>query len=62
MEPAIYDKIVDYLLQFRGKIPEVNQLGNKYAISEQAKLIIQLDSCIKAIDRFAILDDHGWIK
>lgn len=62
MNEAIHDKIVDYLLQYRGKIPKTESLGNKYAISEQAKLIIQLDNCIKAIDRYAMLDSKGYIK
>jgi len=62
MDAKHYDKIADYLLQFRGKIPNVQDLGNKYAISEQSKLIIQIDNCLKAIDRYAMLDDKGWIK
>lgn len=57
-----YDKIVDYLLQFRGRIPQITALRNPYAISEQAALIVQLDNCIKAIDRYAMLDDKGYIK
>ena len=62
MEPKIHDKIVDYLMQYRSKIPKTEHLGDSFAIAENYLLRNKIDELIKTIDRYAILDGHGWIK
>jgi hypothetical protein len=62
MDDAIHDKIVDYLMQYRSKIPNTCDLSDKYAIAEKSRMLIQLDLLIHAIDRYAVIDSKGWIK
>lgn len=62
MDANEHARIVDYLMQYRGRIPRTDTLVDKYAIAEKSRLLIQLDNLIRAIDRYAIIDDAGWIK
>ncbi len=62
MDSSEHARIVDYLMQYRGRIPGTQDLADKYAIAEKSRLLIQLDNLIKAIDRYAIIDDAGWIR
>ena len=62
MDAQDYDKIVDKLMQFRGKIPfygDVNERVAKAAISELTKAI---DHLLWQIDNYAKCDSLGWIK
>jgi len=62
MDSKIHDKIVDYLIQYRNKLPRTHQLCDKFAIAEKTKIVIAVDNLIMAIDRYAMMDDKGWIK
>jgi len=62
MDAKVHDKIVDFLMQYRSKIPGTDELSSKHAIAEKSRMLIQLDLLIHAIDRYALLDEKGWIK
>ena len=62
MDAQDYDKIVDKLMQFRGKIPDNTQLTNFYAIEAAKKLRYKVDELLSAIDWYAYVDASGWIK
>ena len=62
MDAKIHDKIVDYLMQYRSKIPPTHSLNDSFAIAENYLLRNKVDELIKMIDRYAIMDDKGWIK
>ena len=62
MDASEHAKMVDFLMQYRGRIPGTQDLSDKYAIAEKSRLLIQLDNLINAIDRYAIIDDAGWIR
>ena len=62
MDAQEYDKIVDKLMQFRGKIPDDTQLYNTNAIRHAKKLRVRIDNLLDAIDWFAEKDAKGWIK
>ena len=62
MDSQIHDKIVDYLMQYRSKIPKTLDLGDKFAIAENYILLRKVDELIHSIDRYSVLDSKGWIK
>jgi len=62
MDSKFHDKIVDYLMQYRMKLPKTDQLSDKFAVAEKTKIVIAVDNLIMAIDRYAMMDDKGWIK
>ncbi len=62
MDSKIHDRIVDYLMQYRKCIPKTDQLKDKFAIGENYTLRNKVDELIKQIDRYAMMDDKGWIK
>ena len=62
MDAKVHDKIVEYLLQYRKVIPNTDQLSNKFAIGENYALRNRVDDLIRQIDRYAVMDDKGWIK
>ena len=62
MNSTTYDKIVDYLMQFRGQIPSTTDLNDSFAIAENYLLLTKVDELIKQIDRYALMDGSGWIK
>lgn len=62
MDSKIHDKIVDYLMQYRSKIPKTLDLADKFAIAENYILLSKVDELIHAIDRYSVLDVKGWIK
>ncbi len=43
MDSSEHARIVDYLMQYRGRIPGTQDLADKYAIAEKSRLLIQLD-------------------
>ena len=62
MDSKEYDKIVDKLMQFRGKIPLTADLEYKNASNKAYALRLNIDLMLKLIDEFAELDGKGWIK
>ena len=62
MDTKFHDKIVDYLMQYRSKIPKTLDLGDKFAIAENYILLRKVDELIHSIDRYSVLDSKGWIK
>lgn len=62
MDAAEYDKIVDKLMQFRGKIPDDTQLYNGNARRAARKLRVRIDNLLDAIDWYSKKDDTGWIR
>ncbi len=49
-------------MQYRKCIPKTDQLKDKFAIGENYTLRNKVDELIKQIDRYAMMDDKGWIK
>lgn len=62
MSPQEYDKIVDKLLQFRGKLPLSMHLFERTAQDKAELLRLTLDLLIQRIDEFAKADERGWIR
>jgi hypothetical protein len=62
MDSREYDKIVDKLMQFRGKIPLTADLEYKNASNKAYALRLNIDLLLNLIDEFAELDGKGWIK
>mgnify|MGYP003146583223 CR=1 FL=1 len=62
MTPSDYDKIVDKLMQFRGKLPKSGQVFEPRAKLSCKMMRGQLDDFILLIEEFAKLDTKGWIK
>ena len=62
MDPIHYDKIVDKLLQFRGKMPKNGQLADKRSQWTCELMRNQLDDFVLLIEEFARLDASGLIK
>lgn len=61
MDAQEYDRIVDKLLQFRGKLPNypLKMRSAKIKAANLRQLIMDL---LTLIDEFAALDEKGWIK
>jgi len=62
MDPIHYEKIADKLMQFRGKIPKDETLGDP-----EAKMICdavknRIDLLLMRIDEMSRLDNSGWIR
>ena len=62
MEPQEYDKIVDRLIQFRGKLPLDMHITDKLSKDRAYLLRLTLDLLVERIDSFAAADSRGWIK
>ena len=62
MDSQEYDKIVDKLMQFRGKLPQTMHLTDKSAQDKAYLLRLTLDLLVDRIDEFAKSDSRGWIK
>lgn len=62
MNPTDYDKIVDKLLVFRGKIPVDGTLLDSVAAYYCQELRQDIDFLIQRIDWFAESDAKGLIK
>ena len=62
MDPTHHEKIVDKLMQYRGKIPKHHQLADKIAMFHSEDLRNQIDELIQLIDWYAQQDEKGLIK
>jgi mannosyltransferase OCH1-like enzyme len=62
MDSKEYDKIVDKLLQFRGKIPQYGAVNDRFAKMAVYELHKKIDDLIWQIDTYANSDLAGWIK
>jgi len=62
MDSTEYDKIVDKILQFRGKIPQYGMVNNGNAKKRIKHLLMKVDELIFEIDLYAHYDAQGWIK
>ena len=62
MDSIEYDKIVDKLLQFRGKIPQYGAVNDRVAKSAVYELNKAIDDLLWQIDNYAKCDALGWIK
>tara|TARA_B100000212_G_scaffold340003_1_gene319597 strand:+ start:1052 stop:1240 length:189 start_codon:yes stop_codon:yes gene_type:complete len=62
MDAKEYDKIVDKLMQFRGKIPITGNLNNDQAKVAARNVRNSIDNLLDYIDSLAELDALGWIK
>ena len=55
MDAQDYDKIVDKLMQFRGKIVPIAELSDRVAISATYELLKSIDDMLWHIDKHAII-------
>jgi hypothetical protein len=62
MDPTHHEKIVDKLMQYRGKIPKVGHLTDKVAQDQAYMLRMNLDYLIQRINEYAEADARGWIQ
>ena len=62
MDAKEYDKIVDKILQFRGKIPQYGAVNDRVAKSAIYELNKSIDLLLWQIDNYAKCDSLGWIK
>ena len=57
-----YDRIVDKILQFRGKIPQYGAVNDRVAKMAVYELNKAIDQLLWQIDNYAKCDALGWIK
>jgi hypothetical protein len=62
MDPIHHEKIVDKLMQYRGKIPKGGQLADKNAEYFAEMLRKHIDFIIGEIEWFADSDQKGLIR
>jgi len=62
MDPIHHEKIVDKLMQYRGKIPKTGHLGDKSAQVQAYMLRMNVENLIKMIDAFAVAHEKGLIR
>tara|TARA_Y100000004_G_scaffold196319_1_gene265957 strand:+ start:201 stop:389 length:189 start_codon:yes stop_codon:yes gene_type:complete len=62
MNSTDYDKIIDKLLVFRGRLPVSGILSDKTAQYYADELRNQIDELIERIDWYADCDNKGLIK
>ena len=62
MDPTHHEKIVDKLMQYRGKIPKDGQLASKEAAFYAEQLRRHVDWLITEIEWFADSDQKGLIQ
>ena len=62
MDPTHHEKIVDKLMQYRGKIPKTGQLADKAAELRCSHMRHEIDEMIELIEWFAIMDKKGLIR
>lgn len=62
MDPIHHEKIVDKLMQYRGKIPKNGQLGCKEAQRRAEMMRGWIDSIIIDVEWFASCFEKGLIK
>jgi len=62
MDPTHHEKIVDKLMQYRGKIPKTGQLRSKEAEMSCYQMRMNIEHLIKLIDVFAVAWEKELIK
>jgi len=62
MDPTHHEKIVDKLMQYRGKIPKDGHLSSKKAMQSSQELREIIDLFIMSIDHYADMDQKGLIQ
>lgn len=62
MDAKEYDKIVDKLMQFRGKIPQYGVVYDRVAKMAVYELNKSIDQLLWQIENYAQCDALGWIK
>ena len=62
MDPIHHEKIVDKLMQYRGKIPKTGQLRSKEAEMSCYQMRMNIEHLIKLIDVFAVAWEKELIK
>jgi len=62
MDPTHHEKIVDKLMQYRGKIPKYGQVRGTLARLHTDKLRKMIDDLILQVDMVAVMDEKGLIK
>lgn len=62
MDPTHHEKIVDKLMQYRGKIPKSVNPKNLIAKHSTAELKKSIDELIYQIDLYAKTQDRGLIR
>jgi ABC-type protease/lipase transport system fused ATPase/permease subunit len=62
MDPTHHEKIVDKLMQYRGKIPKGGQLADKKAQWTCDDLRNHIDYLIQNIELFAVTFEKGLIR
>ena len=62
MDPTHHEKIVDKLMQYRGKIPKTGQLRSKEAEMSCYQMRMNIEHLIKLIDIFAVAWEKELIK
>ena len=62
MDAKDHEKIVDKLMQYRGKIPQVADIHGRIGICSVYELRKQIDDLIWQIDNYIKTDQQGLIK
>jgi hypothetical protein len=62
MDPTHHDKIVDKLMQYKGKIPKTGQLSSKNGQIQCYQMRMNIDHLILLIDSFAVAWEKEVIK
>jgi len=62
MDAEHHSKIVDKLMQYRGKIPKDGQIGDKYSKEACYQMRMNIDHLIILIETFALESDQGLIR
>jgi len=62
MDPTHHEKIVDKLMQYRGKIPKDQTLSDKKAEFTCRDMRIRIDNLISEIECFASIIEKGLIR
>jgi hypothetical protein len=62
MDPTHHEKIVDKLMQYRGKIPKTGHLATKHGQIECYQMRMNVEHLIKLIDIFAVAWEKELIR
>jgi len=62
MDPIHHEKIVDKLMQYRGKIPKTGQLATKHGQVSCYQMRMNVEHLIKLIDSFAVAWEKELIR
>ena len=62
MDPIHHSKIVDKLMQYRGKVPQLSDVKHRTGICAVYELRKKIDALIWQIERFAESDEMELIR